>query len=687
MDDSRDTFQVISRGLSDLPSCEKVKTKVFYDPSSMEVFIATVQDSSEIRISKIRFLCSNNNLVPAPADVVQNLCGFPVDTLPPLGHCLAPKVSSCTIAFDERLINDCQELKLLMMGSAGHPYWKSLLAAELVVRLQEIGEVMIAGGITYDDNRHEGSDKRVWEVSSSDKDEKKIPTTPSRTPSNSLDPFYPKPYFPIDGPSLNIARLVIRQKEISNPLTPVFLTVMGRIGTINVRTKRSLRCEFLPTVREMSRNDETNDNEVSHPWRSAVSGKDMAVDLIFGKFFLQSYGTKLGEALIEEVQEGQLVQIEAKTNPGQRESIEKWIDTNCLELVPMNCQLLSCGSRSYGDSFDKGGLQTGRKPKKTGSSSSLPTLTLSDIYQGNSSIKFVDDARSISEFSSDIAKLLSEVGDRPSLSPYVGIDCEWQPREFMEDKKQPQPVLLLQVSLHALERVYILDLQALLRPLEESDTPFNQLEGELSECLSKLMKSNRFIKVGYQLSSDLRRIFASYPHLPCFQEVHSILEISSFIKRVLRISKQKKSRYITMSLAAMTSHYLGMALDKEHQMTDWAVRDLTPRQLEYAALDAAVPPRLLEEALESIGASFSDEGPRGTEVSSCPVPRRHEGDAALEGEVASVRFHRLSGDTDEETAGELGAKRIVGPSWILSSVWKAVEAPPPPLVVPSSSRR
>ena len=41
------------------------------------------------------------------------------------------------------------------------------------------------------------------------------------------------------------------------------------------------------------------------------------------------------------------------------------------------------------------------------------------------------------------------------------------------------------------------------------------------------------------------------------------------------------------------------------ELTDWALRDLTPEQLEYAALDAAVTPKLMEKVLESIEADIS----------------------------------------------------------------------------------
>ena len=309
----------------------------------------------------------------------------------------------------------------------------------------------------------------------------------------------------------------------------------------------------------------------------------MAVDLVFGKALLQSLGTKQGEELIKRLQEGQLLQIEARTNSGQRECVQKWVDMNCLELILTDCQLLSPDLGTVLDQpDDRDDSRAGKKKKIGSSSSALPILALDDIFNKSIPVKFVDDLDSVSGFSNDVSKLLSQNQTQPcddddddddknssSPSPLVGIDCEWQPREFMENNNGannlPQPVLLLQISLHALQTVYLLDLQALLRPLKPVNSPMNKVEREVSNSLAQLMESKRIIKVGYQLSSDLRRIFASYPHLSCFQEVHSALEISSLIKKVLHISKQKKSRYVTTSLASMTSHYLGMALDKEHR--------------------------------------------------------------------------------------------------------------------------
>lgn len=573
-EDKDETFQIVSRGSNDIPQNVNVETKVFYDPAQMEIFITIFREDSEINISKICDLYSNNHIVSVPADVVQSLCGFPIETLPPLGYHLSSSVSSCTTILDETLVQYCQDNDLYMSGGAGHPYWKLLLSEKAIGLLKEMEDVRIADVIKSNDEEGNEEEKydQVWEVSSilnSDKERRRNLSSADNTfQSKGPEQLSQKPYFPIDGPSMNMARLVLREKDISNPLCPVFLTTVGRIGNISIRTKRSLRCEFLPpSQKKQNANEIMNEQDASYPWKSATRDGSITVDLMFGKVFLQNVGTKQGERLIETFQTGQLLQIEAKTNPGQRESIQKWVDDNCLELTLIDCQLLSPSLGAVEDHHSDSGPKSGKK-KKIGTYSSLPTLGLDNIFDKYASIKFVDNLDSISDFSNDISKVLSRLSsdeDSGSASPLVGIDCEWQPREFMENPNLPQPVLLLQVSFHELQKVYILDLQALLRPLVPSNTPMNDVEKEVSSALSGLMKSKLIIKVGYQLSSDLRRIFASYPHLSCFQEVHSTLEIASVIKRVLQISKQKKSRYITMSLAAMTSHYLEMTLDKEHR--------------------------------------------------------------------------------------------------------------------------
>ena len=284
----------------------------------------------------------------------------------------------------------------------------------------------------------------------------------------------------------------------------------------------------------------------------------------------------------------------------------------------------------------------------------------------------------VESFSNDLKQQLGQTNQtKPEL---VGIDCEWRPSEYMDKPKQPQPVLLLQVSLHSLKKVYLLDLQKLLRPLLSSETSMNDLEEAVNDSLIQMMYSTAIIKTGYQLSSDLRRMAASYPHIPCFREVNSVLEVASLIKRVLHISKQKRSRYITTSLASMSSHYLGMTVNKEDQLCDWSIRPLEQSQMEYAALDAAVSPVLVEKALGSISGSivvrYGHHDQPDNEL-GWPVIERWDGDTSFSKEILSWRFFNLE-SPDPSTISDLQAKQIVGSSWQVASSWITGQISPPP---------
>ena len=194
----------------------------------------------------------------------------------------------------------------------------------------------------------------------------------------------------------------------------------------------------------------------------------------------------------------------------------------------------------------------------------------------------------------------------------------------------------------------------------------NELEKRASDILSKLWSSERILKVGYQLSSDLRRVAASYPHVPCFRKVNSVLEVDKLCKRILQITKQKKSRSITMSLARMTSHYMGRTVDKGCQISDWEARPLSASQKVYAALDAAVAPALAEKALSSINATVNPRIPR---------IERWEGDDELSQAIDSLRFFVVDIE-DGKPAKKLQAKQILGDHWIATQTWIAGETPP-----------
>ena len=119
------------------------------------------------------------------------------------------------------------------------------------------------------------------------------------------------------------------------------------------------------------------------------------------------------------------------------------------------------------------------------------------------------------------------------------------------------------------------------------------------------------------------------------------------------------------------------------ELTDWALRDLTPEQLDYAALDAAVTPKLMEKVLESIEADISidqlvqQEPPDDEKSPVCgPVIRRTNNDDAFLKEIVSYRFRLLPECTDKSIIRELRANQIVGSSWIASTTWTSVQNEP-----------
>lgn len=114
------------------------------------------------------------------------------------------------------------------------------------------------------------------------------------------------------------------------------------------------------------------------------------------------------------------------------------------------------------------------------------------------------------------------------------------------------------------------------------------------------------------------------------------------------------------------------------ELTDWSVRALSLKQLEYAALDAAVAPILTERVLESIGAIIYMDQIGQNKSIDCILPfiQRWDGDLSLLKEIVSWRFLLLPESTDETTISEIEAKQIVGSSWVASSICTSGQKPP-----------
>jgi hypothetical protein len=80
------------------------------------------------------------------------------------------------------------------------------------------------------------------------------------------------------------------------------------------------------------------------------------------------------------------------------------------------------------------------------------------------------------------------------------------------------------------------------------------------------------------------------------------------------------------SLKAQAERHLGLALDKGERLSDWGARPLDPRQVAYAALDAAATLMLYEHQLERglrgeyRPRAWADEAQAGLPLSDAPAP-------------------------------------------------------------------
>ncbi|WOH09564.1 hypothetical protein DCAR_0729021 [Daucus carota subsp. sativus] len=163
-------------------------------------------------------------------------------------------------------------------------------------------------------------------------------------------------------------------------------------------------------------------------------------------------------------------------------------------------------------------------------------------------IKWVDDARDLHDAIGHIEGC--EV---------VGLDSESKP---IYKKGMKQKVCILQIS--AEKMVYILDLIKL----------FEDVPDVLDNCLSRLFHS-RILKLGYDFENDMMQLAISYEGLKCFQHCERLLDF--------RNSSHKRG-----GLSGLAKKILGAEIDKTRRVSNWEQRPLTQKQLEYAALDAAV---------------------------------------------------------------------------------------------------
>lgn len=113
----------------------------------------------------------------------------------------------------------------------------------------------------------------------------------------------------------------------------------------------------------------------------------------------------------------------------------------------------------------------------------------------------------------------------------------------------------------------------------------------------------------------------------------------------LRLAR-RTLRLRSFSLASVSEHLFGLALDKTYQRSDWRRRPLGREQLDYAALDAQVALRVYQE----LAARLGNAGRLGDELRRARIG--FSADAAEAHSRASVRSKRQPVELNPLTAEE-----------------------------------
>lgn len=601
--------------------------------SALETAVQTLLEDADVTISL------------APFSSVKALCGFEPGTVPPL--CLFPSPRITLV--EESLLSHTG----FVLGGGGMKHQSCLIDRELLVNQPKVHSAIFR----RPSSRSRGS---------------------TRVPhfNNELIPRC-KPFFAMEPPPIDIARLVFENRTDDNPFSPEPFSVVGRIRGIRRMAKQLAFCDFAPP-------GDFTSSSTDLPWRSPATGESMAVQMIVGKTLCQQMGRERGEAAIKSLRIGQLVHIQGKTNMGNRDSVQNWVEKSSLDLVVWAFQILDDGIEdgtfSSKQQQPKMSKRAVRQPVV--STPGMSYLSISELYGESedgkdSCVAIVDDMESVDAFAADLAPLLEGKADEQTQISMVGLDCEWRPSFLSDNSNEPQVIAVFQLCLHRLKKVYLFDLQTLLRPLLLLREPMNPLEFKVSDTLCNMFRSDQLVKVGFQVANDLQRLAASYPHVPAFQQVQAVLDASTLGKTVMKIEKQGNIRFATSSLNRLTEKFIGKTLNKSCQCSDWSLRPLTEAQIEYAGLDAVVTPCIVDRLMDATEATFRHVG--------APQLGRWKDDSSFAGCISSWRFLFLDQQVDKQTARKLNAKRIIGNPYIISQSWIAGKNPPSLPTVPTET--
>jgi prolyl-tRNA editing enzyme YbaK/EbsC (Cys-tRNA(Pro) deacylase) len=626
------------------------KEGIFTSQDSQKYILAVLSQGDRVNLSKLQRVVSetldyssNVKIILAPAENLSRLCGFASGCVPPLG--LLP--SPVTTYVEESLLHLPEST--FLFGGGGTPNQSTVMPLRTL--LDSISNVQTA---SFRQGRPANT------------------LTESILPSSSiLHGHQSKPFFCVEPPNLEVTREILGSMSES-PLLPDTFSMVGRITGVRQIARRLVFADFAPP--EFDVKYDKNDDR---PWRNPRTKDEMAVQLILGKTIMQNLGDQEGEVALRSLKKGQLILIKGTTNVDNLDSLINWTAKRSLDIRVANYEvLLPSRGCDEEDSFSWQQTESNRTPqqtqKKRGNAAlkkpssppqqNVEILRLNDLYasdvsnsEAQSTITIVDTDEAVLRMHADFSNWRES---HPQQNGLVGIDCEWKPN-FLSDTNEAQPVLLMQVCFHPLQRVYLLDLQTLLRPLLHRDSPINTLEMVTSNVIGYLFQQEHLVKTGFKLLNDFQRLAASYPHIPEFQQVESVLEVSKTGMKVMQLTKQARAIKATSSLAKMTEYFLSKTLDKEQQVSDWSRRPLTPEQVEYASLDAVITPCLIEHMLKLVQANLG----RGPKLS------RYNNDTAFEDDLKSWKFIILNQKEDTTAIRRLNAKRVVGQSYIATQSW------------------
>lgn len=192
--------------------------------------------------------------------------------------------------------------------------------------------------------------------------------------------------------------------------------------------------------------------------------------------------------------------------------------------------------------------------------------------------------------SNNISKLKELMKDCTLL----GIDTETKPN-FKPNNPHKPKTSLLQIAIRNInndENVVIIDLLEILSPTQSTGNRLGLgselVQVEFDTILRPYFTDENILKIGQGLMQDIKELQQSYPHIIAFQSINGILDTSSLMRHL------HSEVLNNLSLKKMVAFYLHYNLIKSQQLSNWGIRPLADKQINYAACDALVLLRLYD---------------------------------------------------------------------------------------------